>query len=509
LLATGQFPTTSQPVKVWDLETLQATSVPDAEIGPNAFAVSFSPDGKYLAACADGLTIWRLAKGEHDAGNAPRLSFQRVVHFPGHRSLYLRINSTSKLLAWVDLDHSVCLWDLEKGREIPFLGPPLVYGWHNLAFFPDGDHLTFGAATGRIETWDTRTVGRVSSFGKADNVAHLASSPDGQWLATEANPSTVAVWNSKAEAQVFSLPQESGPIWSQAWSPDGERLAVGLADGAVEIWNVSKIQAELGKIGLAWSADARPLEAPEPQPFVPTTAQERRHQLIQRTNLANRLRSQGRLANSLPQLAALWSSDQENSDLSLQVAALQAWFGQDKEYAATRARILAFAHGTRQWKVAEGAAKACSILPAADKADLDAALALGRAAVHLERSGWTLLALGMAEYRSGNDAAAQEALLAASEADQNNFGDFRVTTTSAFYRAMSLFRQGKKVDASKLALAAAATMTLLTPLPKDEQNPLANNRDHDHLILWLAYKEAKHLIQFETPPASATRQPDF
>jgi tetratricopeptide (TPR) repeat protein len=209
--------------------------------------------------------------------------------------------------------------------------------------------------------------------------------------------------------------------------------------------------------------------------------------------LAKRLGKEGRLAEALPQLVTASASDPEDMELSLAIAALQAWFGQGKEYAATRARILAFARGAQQWNVAERAAKACSILSATGKADLDAALTLGRTAVQLDRNGWTLLALGMAEYRSGNDAAAQEALLAAVEADPNNL---RITSISAFYQAMSLFRQGKKVDASKLALAAASKMT---PLPKDEQNPFANNAHHDYLIMWLAYKEAKAMLKFDVP----------
>ena len=37
-------------------------------------------------------------------------------------------------------------------------------------------------------------------------------------------------------------------------------------------------------------------------------------------------------------------------------------------------------------------------------------------------------------------------------------------------------------------------------LPKDEQNPLANGANRNDLILWLAYKEAKALIQFDAAP---------
>ena len=59
---------------------------------------------------------------------------------------------------------------------------------------------------------------------------------------------------------------------------------------------------------------------------------------------------------------------------------------------------------------------------------------------------------------------------------------------------MSLFRQGKEAEARQLALATAAKVK---PLPKDEQNPLANQATHDDLILCLAYKEAKALIKFD------------
>src|SRR4029077_18145614 len=116
---------------------------------------------------------------------------------------------------------------------------------------------------------------------------------------------------------------------------------------------------------------------------------------------------------------------------------------------------------------AECAAKACSIRASRDKAELDAALALARKGPELSaRSEWNLLALGMAEYRCGNDVVAAEALLACAKAGPDNLS---ATGIAAFYRAMSLFRQGKHDEARKLAIATAAQMK---PLPKDEQNPL-------------------------------------
>jgi len=40
----------------------------------------------------------------------------------------------------------------------------------------------------------------------------------------------------------------------------------------------------------------------------------------------------------------------------------------------------------------------------------------------------------------------------------------------------------------------------MKPLPADEQNPLAGGADHDDLILWLAYNEAKAMIKFDAAP---------
>jgi tetratricopeptide (TPR) repeat protein len=184
---------------------------------------------------------------------------------------------------------------------------------------------------------------------------------------------------------------------------------------------------------------------------------------------------------------------------SLAVAARQAWFGQKKDFDATRQRILASAKGTNDAATAERAAKACSILPSTDKARLEAALALGATGVKIGRNEWTLLALGMANYRSGNHVAADEALRAAAQAGPNNS---HVTGTAAFYRAMSLFQQGRKDEARKLAISIAAKMK---SLPKDENNPLAGGATHDDLILWLAYKEANALVKFDQKSRAAAK----
>jgi serine/threonine protein kinase/tetratricopeptide (TPR) repeat protein len=189
----------------------------------------------------------------------------------------------------------------------------------------------------------------------------------------------------------------------------------------------------------------------------------------------------------------------------LAAAAQQAWFGNEEEWAATCERALSNAQDTKIATVADRVAKLCSLRPSDEKTH-QAALLLARRAVELGKGHrympYFLTALGMAEYRSGHFTEADAALAAAIEAGKDNP---HVAGTSAFYRAMSLFRLGKEDQAKQLATQAAANMK---PLPKDDKKPLAGGANADDLILWLVYKEARDLIKLDEKCGSGTTPGD-
>jgi serine/threonine protein kinase len=186
----------------------------------------------------------------------------------------------------------------------------------------------------------------------------------------------------------------------------------------------------------------------------------------------------------------------------LATAARQAWLGEDKELAATCERALQFGMDTQDPTMAERTAKICSLRQANAKTH-DAALVLARRAVDLGKRHvyfvYFQMCLGMAEYRSGNYAEAEAALLTAARLGTNHY---IISVTSAFYRAMTLFKQGKETEARRLALDAVAKMH---PIPTNNKN-LANTAGADDLILWMAYREAKALIQFDKPVSTPERE---
>jgi tetratricopeptide (TPR) repeat protein len=209
-------------------------------------------------------------------------------------------------------------------------------------------------------------------------------------------------------------------------------------------------------------------------------------------SLISLYRAAGVWDKALPLMEESFVDRPDDTFLAQYVSTLQAWFGKNADHVATCRRVMALAVGTDDPSVADRAAKAYCLLPSSDPQLLETALALARRAVELGKNHqyWPYyqMALGMAEYRHGNYGAADAALAAAEQAENAHR---HVREAAPFFRAMSLFRQGKAPEARKLFTEAQARMK---PLPADERQPFANNAVADDVIIWLAYKEAKMLL---------------
>lgn len=94
------------------------------------------------------------------------------------------------------------------------------------------------------------------------------------------------------------------------------------------------------------------------------------------------------------------------------------------------------------------------------------------------------MAQGMALYRAESFAEAEE-VLAAEKSKKGRLGG-----TTSFFRAMSMFQQGKEQPARELFAAAKENMK---PIPEDGEDPLKGVH-RDQIIVWIAYREADALI---------------
>lgn len=102
----------------------------------------------------------------------------------------------------------------------------------------------------------------------------------------------------------------------------------------------------------------------------------------------------------------------------------------------------------------------------------------------------------MCAFRNGQFREAEEAL---GEAMKCGEGNPHVWLTSAFYRAMNAYRQGKSDEARRLATAAASKMTQVRPPPAEKRAGFW----HDDVIIWMAYNEAKELLKLQSASPSS------
>jgi WD40 repeat protein len=526
-----------QTAKVWDARA----GTPQLELKGHTsgvLSVAFSPDGRRIVTGSEDQTakVWDARTGT------------RQLELKGHTGQVLSVafSPDGTRIVTSSWDQTAKVWDARTGTPLLDL-KGRTFGVVSVAFSPDGARIVTGNGEQTAKVWDARTATpQLALKGHTGLVRTVAFSPDGTRIVTGSEDQTAKVWDARTGTLQLELKGHTDKVWSAAFSPDGTRIITRSFDHTKKVWDARTGQELKGEpipptiANHGISPDGRICAHPvgslvELVPLQPDEAELSYRRLHTQPNLgryregykaaraaqddfaaqfylnllpppeqkilkaqaaADQEIAAGRITDALPHLVMVSAAKADDTDLALQLASLQAWFGQDNELADTCGRALESARGTfAPWKWGH-LARICCLRPTPDPTRRGTALALARKAVELRKNDFALkLTLGMAEFRSGHFPEADAALIAAADGDKDKPP---VAGTATFYRAMSLFRQGKEKEARKLATEAAAQMK---PLPQDEKNPLAGGASLDDLLLWLAYMEAKGLIQFDTPPA--------
>jgi WD40 repeat protein len=237
------------PLRLIETRTHETLHRLDPGIGDvHSLASARGRETSLLAACgATGVVLWKVSQGRAKEMN-------EVMRLNREWCLSTALNNSGTFLVWSQNDWNLQAWDIQAGQPHPLSAPPMFSGWHGVSFLPNGRSIAYVSKSGQLQIWDVVDDRHVNAIGSPQtfNAPHMAVSRDGKWLAALAQPDAVSIWNLPMRKQAFVLRPESGNIWSLAWDPTGDHLAVGQSDGGLSVWHLPKLQTKLAKLGLQW-----------------------------------------------------------------------------------------------------------------------------------------------------------------------------------------------------------------------------------------------------------------
>ncbi|MEW4570923.1 WD40 repeat domain-containing protein [Tautonia sp. JC769] len=203
---------------------------------PGVGGLAFSPDGTRLAVGDAAVTVRELDTGR-----------SRGVFLSGEDMGLsdLAFSPDGATLATAGIVTGLTLWDADAGRARQGFRSRTVLA---LAYAPDGRTLAAGFDDGAVALRDVAEERvRLVLRGRGDWAADLAFSPDGDWLAV-ADREGVRFWRPETGQAGWPLSLSWSPTvppTSVAFAPVGDALAVGMADGTVQVWDTAEYPPRL------------------------------------------------------------------------------------------------------------------------------------------------------------------------------------------------------------------------------------------------------------------------
>jgi len=284
LLATAQWTRGNDDLQFWDVKSFRRMptrwwSDADAAFveGPSKHElgdvcrVAWSRNerhGEYFAAAGErGILIWNVSR-VMDAQQQTTLRFKLIGHrendWHGDRAFDCAFSPNGRYLVWVhkvtpagadaastSRENRLRVWDFDTRQSSDAEAPRLLQEWHALAFFSDSERVAYVTPQKRLQSWDSV---RGSTAYPLPNILldapYIALSKSDRWIAGKRAWNEVIVCDLDKRQVQYALRPETCDVIALDWSPSERKLAVGLHDGRVLIWNLDRLNEELTRLGL-------------------------------------------------------------------------------------------------------------------------------------------------------------------------------------------------------------------------------------------------------------------
>jgi serine/threonine-protein kinase len=208
-------------------------------LSPGGGAEAFSPGGAMLATAGgphnNVICLWNVATGA------------RIATLDDHHGSSVRSVSFSpdgKMLAATDRNGIVYLWRLPRGLRTTAVSPPASVSLpgpnsDTVAFSPRGTRLAIGGSDGQVYLFSTANGTSPLSTPDGSGVTSVAFSHRGTLLAASEMDGVTYVWNLDTGKRISLDDPDSSVIESVAFSPDSRWLATGDAAGNTYLWDLA------------------------------------------------------------------------------------------------------------------------------------------------------------------------------------------------------------------------------------------------------------------------------
>ncbi|MET0650284.1 MAG: TIR domain-containing protein [Pyrinomonadaceae bacterium] len=106
------------------------------------------------------------------------------------------------------------------------------------AFSPDGSFIVSASDDTTLKVWDTKTGSeRLMLVGHTSAVLGCAISPDGSFIVSASDDKTLKVWDADGGAEVMTLAGHEGGVNDCAISPDGSFIVSASDDRTLKVWD--------------------------------------------------------------------------------------------------------------------------------------------------------------------------------------------------------------------------------------------------------------------------------
>jgi WD40 repeat protein len=225
-------------IKMWTLTPFGTSGAMDLGANIQApepmsyeYALSFSPDGKYLVAGTGVGTI--------DIWNPLKSELLRQIRHSKSPVFAVRVSPDGQKIASAGADGKIRIWSLESGDLLKEMGTGSTGSLRCVAYSPDGHYLASGGDDNNIYLWNVDSAKtELTMRGKICGINSIAFSPDGKYLATGSMDMTVKLWSVPSGDLVSTQIGHLGNVNSVTFSPDGRKLASGGHDKMIRLWDI-------------------------------------------------------------------------------------------------------------------------------------------------------------------------------------------------------------------------------------------------------------------------------